>query len=345
MERGEFAGVHLVFVTNLDERNASYRFRIQKLVPHFEQAGLAVSVFHYRVRAEALFTVPFYLLLKRKAHMQQVVVFQRRETFALARVARAVGVTVLVDIDDGGNQNIDGTPLAESERRSLQSWMESVDGVIASCANLAEWIRPWNSNLHIVPTCVDADHYADLGERRQEPVTIGWVGGPSCQVVLETVDATLATLTRQTGAAFLVVGPDRPLLDPRLDFEFMTWDLSLEPSIYGRFHIGINPMPENERTRMKAGFKMLQYMAAGLPVVSSPVGVNKELIQHGENGFLATTPQEWEEYLRRLIHDPTLREKIGQSARDTVLQSYTLHHAACQWLRSLAQIQQSPILK
>jgi glycosyltransferase involved in cell wall biosynthesis len=90
------------------------------------------------------------------------------------------------------------------------------------------------------------------------------------------------------------------------------------------FDIGIMPLDRGPWTLGKAGFKLLLYMAAGLPVVASPVGFNRNLVQHGVNGFLADTAEEWEQYLSQLLNDPDLRRRMGQEGRRLVENEYSL---------------------
>jgi glycosyltransferase involved in cell wall biosynthesis len=96
---------------------------------------------------------------------------------------------------------------------------------------------------------------------------------------------------------------------------FHPWRASEETVVFSRFGIGIMPLPDTPYTRAKAGFKLLQYMAAGLPVVASPIGVNAELIFSSGAGLLATTPDEWEDALRTLAADSDLRRSLGAAGR------------------------------
>ena len=88
--------------------------------------------------------------------------------------------------------------------------------------------------------------------------------------------------------------------------------------------IGIMPLPDQTWARGKSGYKLIQYMACGLPVVASPVGGNSELVAHGETGFLATSPEEWRAALTRLLDDPELRKRIGAAGRERVVKEYSL---------------------
>lgn len=114
--------------------------------------------------------------------------------------------------------------------------------------------------------------------------------------------------------------------------------------MFSQFDIGIMPLPNNERAHMKAGFKLLQYMAAGLPVVASPFGINRNIIRHGWNGFLANTLDEWISCLEQLACDPELRFRMGQNGQKFVKENYRSEIAVSLW-RSVCDEQHSSIRK
>ena len=119
--------------------------------------------------------------------------------------------------------------------------------------------------------------------------------------------------------------------DPsQLDFgvEFRPWQLETEREELAQIGIGIAPLPDTAWERGKCGVKVLQYMACGLPVVASPVGVQQQFVQHGVTGFLAANEAEWTQRLRELIDKPDLREKMGAAARDVVTREYDVTRAA-----------------
>jgi glycosyltransferase involved in cell wall biosynthesis len=110
--------------------------------------------------------------------------------------------------------------------------------------------------------------------------------------------------------------------------EFRPWRLETEIQELQQVGIGIAPLPDTPWERGKCGVKLLQYMACGIPVVASAVGVHREIIRHGENGLLAESDTEWRESLNTLLHQPALREKLGCAGRRTVEQHYDIPVAA-----------------
>jgi len=120
--------------------------------------------------------------------------------------------------------------------------------------------------------------------------------------------------------------------------EYQPWSLEEEVKRVQQFDIGIMPMPDNSWTRGKCGFKALQYMSVGIPVVCSPVGMNHEIVVHGENGFLAEGTSQWYQSLRRLVEAPELRRLMGQRSRQTVEEKFSLECCAQRFEKILCEI-------
>jgi glycosyltransferase involved in cell wall biosynthesis len=118
------------------------------------------------------------------------------------------------------------------------------------------------------------------------------------------------------------------------------WTEAREASEIAGADIGISWMPDDEWSRGKCGLKVLQYMAAGLPVVANPVGVHSELVQHGETGFLVETAEEWEQAIGRMANEPMLRQRMGAAGRGRVEAEYTVTRGAQRWLEILSRLEE-----
>jgi len=106
------------------------------------------------------------------------------------------------------------------------------------------------------------------------------------------------------------------------------WDQKTEPEELRTYDIGIMPLPDDPWTRGKGGYKLLQYMAVGIPSVCSPVGTNTEIIREGINGFTADTEQAWIEKLSLLIENRYMRIEMGKRGREIAVSEYSFHHYA-----------------
>ncbi|MBI2505756.1 MAG: glycosyltransferase family 4 protein [Candidatus Latescibacteria bacterium] len=158
----------------------------------------------------------------------------------------------------------------------------------------------------------------------RDEVVLGWIGSATTLPYLELIRAPLARLGRRFPHVRLrVIGAASVELEG-LPVEARPWSLEGEVEELRSFDIGLMPVPDDPWTRGKGGYKLLQYMASGLPVVTSPVGINCQIVRDGETGFWARTSEEWEERLARLIADPALRRGMGQRGRAAMEAGYAL---------------------
>ena len=193
---------------------------------------------------------------------------------------------------------------------------------------LANYAGRFASRVSVIPTVVDTDRFrpgAQLTSNRDRKgvTTIVWVGLAYNFPYLELLAPVIRELQRTERVQFRVISSRPPAL-PGVNLDFRSWSLEGEVADLQGGHIGVMPLPDTEWARGKCGLKLLQYMALGLPAVASPIGVNQEIISDGENGFLASTQEEWHTALIRLCQDAELRVRIGQAARKTVEQEYSL---------------------
>jgi glycosyltransferase involved in cell wall biosynthesis len=142
---------------------------------------------------------------------------------------------------------------------------------------------------------------------------------------LQEIDLVLhKILHKYSNVEFVVIADKKPVFKYVSSLTFVQWNAESEIQDLLQFDIGIMPLPNDEWTKGKCGFKALQYMALELPAVASPVGVNLDIFDHGVNGYLCNTPSEWEYALRRLIEDPALRMQLGARGRKTVVERYSV---------------------
>jgi len=172
-----------------------------------------------------------------------------------------------------------------------------------------------------LPTVVDLDRYPASVPRRTDVFTVGWIGSPSTVGYLSAIARILAKFCAERRARLLVVGARQALLDG-IPVEFRGWSESTEVEDICDFDVGIMPLPDEPWERGKCGYKLIQYMACERPLLASPVGVNRQIVEQGENGFLAVTDQEWRSALENLYAAPELRTRLGKAGRQKVERSY-----------------------
>jgi len=178
----------------------------------------------------------------------------------------------------------------------------------------------------LLPTVVDATRYAVV-EKVNELVTIGWIGQPSTAKYLSQLVPELNGILAKHGARIVAIGPKAE------QFQFLPvvvkpWAEDSEVTEIQQFDIGIMPLSDSLWERGKCGYKLIQYMACGKPVVATPVGVNSIIVKQGVNGYLASTQQEWFEALDGLCADVALRKRMGEAGRVMMEQHYSLQIAA-----------------
>ena len=178
-----------------------------------------------------------------------------------------------------------------------------------------------------IPTVVDIDRYFVPVRNVNSRLTVGWIGTPATAKFLYHIAAALRAIVDVFGVRIVAVGANPQQLQG-LPVEVRPWLESTEVAEIQDFDIGVMPLPDEPYERGKCGYKLIQYMACGKPVVASPVGMNIEIVQHGENGFLATSIDEWVDALSRLIEDPQLRFRMGQAGRSMVESAYSLQMQA-----------------
>lgn len=180
-----------------------------------------------------------------------------------------------------------------------------------------------------VPTCVDPALFAvpDRTARPGAPV-LGWIGTAGNLAPLEALAPVLAHVQQRTGAVVRVVCDRAPSL-PGVAVDYVPWTLAGEVEAVLSFDVGLAPLVDGPMQRAKCGLKALQYMAAGLPVVASPVGVLSQMVEEGRSGHLATAPEEWQAALGGLATDPERRWALGRRSRERVERDWSFaRHAA-----------------
>ena len=189
--------------------------------------------------------------------------------------------------------------------------------------------RAGAQRVEVVPTVIDLERYplsAASSGAAMGPPTVGWVGQRSTSNFLKPLLPIFQELIDAEHAQVCAVGIDAKALG--FTMQSVPWSEQTEVADINTFDIGIMPLADEPFERGKCGYKLIQYMACGLPVIASPVGVNRDMVEEGVNGFLAETTAEWRHALDRLIADPALRQKMGQAGRAMVENRYCLQVSA-----------------
>jgi glycosyltransferase involved in cell wall biosynthesis len=270
------------------------------------------------------------VFLYREAHFTRLTVFER--------LFRWMGVKIILDFDDAI-----WLPVV-SEGNKMLSWLKNAqkidniirwsDLVIVGNSYLAAYAAQFNPQVAIIPTTLDTTVFYPenprfaqakaMYKKNNQAVVIGWTGSFSTIEHFEYGIPALLAIKKKYGESvcFKLIGDSR-YKNEALGIQGVAWHPDTELEELGEIDIGIMPLPDNEWTRGKCGFKGLTYMSLAIPAVLAPVGINKDIIRDGENGFLAATTEEWVAKLSLLIENEELRKKIGEAGKQTVWKFYS----------------------
>ena len=313
---------------------ASSRYRVLQYVPALQEAGFDVTV------------TPFPRKLGEQQRVYSdageydlVFIHRKRLSKYWIRKLRATAKKIVYDFDDAVMyRDTLSIENQESERRKrrFERTCRVADLVIAGSGYLASFARPLNANTAVLPTVVDLSRYAPRSwNDKPEKITLGWIGDTGSFAYLESQRPLFEAVGQAIPRLqFKIVSSRFPRFD-HLPVIARRWSADGEVADLQSFDIGIMPIQDDPWSKGKCGLKLLQYMAAGVPAVASPVGANLEILADGVQGFYAAGQKEWIERIGRLAGDARLREKMGKAAFQRVKEAYALQVAAPKFVELL----------
>jgi hypothetical protein len=249
---------------------------------------------------------------------------------SVERLLAGLGMRCVVDYDDAVFHDYDLSPnwlVRRALGRKIDVVMRRATLVIAGNDYLAARAQAAHAaSVETLPTVVDLDRY-HVAPASDSSLRIGWIGTPVTAPYLLSIEGALRELTGDGTTRVLAVGARAGSL-PRLSVEVRPWSEEGEVAEMQQFGVGIMPLADGPWEKGKCGYKLIQYMACGKPVVASPVGMNPQLVEHGVNGFLARTEAEWIQALRTLRDDPQMRHEMGKAGRALIERKFSLDVAA-----------------
>ncbi|MBX3413434.1 MAG: glycosyltransferase family 4 protein [Pirellulales bacterium] len=266
----------------------------------------------------------------REAASYDVVILQRKLLpLWQLRLLRKAARVLIYDFDDAlFHRDSYARKGPSSVTRLAHFWatIYAADAVIAGNAYLAEQASAYvvPERVHLLPTCVTPSLYSPARhERRGAAARLVWIGQHSTLPCLDHASEQLSAAAEQLpGLRLHVVSNRFPVIQgPRVVER--PWSAMTETAELAGCDIGISWLPDDPWSRGKCGLKVLQYMAAGLPVVANPLGMNREMVLEGQTGLLASTPREWAAAIARLANDPALRARLGAAGRRLVEEQYS----------------------
>ncbi|MEX2631581.1 MAG: glycosyltransferase [Tistlia sp.] len=339
------AGLPILALPRYGRLGASSRLRLYDFDPYLRDAGLAPR---YRPLLDDGYLRRFYGSGEKSAsglagrYLQRVAALLRPgetrlfwiekellpflpfiEEALLARSRRPV----VLDLDDAWMLRYEEHPRAAVRRllgHKFRALVRRADLIVAANRHLQDWAEGQGARATLlVPTVVDHQAYppADHGTA-DGALRLAWIGSPTTSQYLGPVLPLLAQLAERRPLTLVLIGAG-PVEQAGLAIERVAWSEAAEKSVLASCHLGIMPLSDGPWERGKSGFKLIQYMAAGLPVVASPVGANRDIVTP-DTGFLAADGEAWRLALERLLPDPRLRATMGAAGRRRVESDYSL---------------------
>lgn len=355
----------LFLVAHRPGRSPGQRFRFEQYLGFLQENGFSCHVsFLLNEKDDKIFyargkyLAKLILLLKsirmRLSDLKQArkydLVFLYREAHMLGfpyfeKQLKRMDIPMVVDFDDSiwlkdisdGNKNVSFLKKPSKTPHIIQM----MKACIVGNQYLHDYAKQYCEKVFIIPTTIDTSVFKPSGIEKlnEHTVCIGWTGSSTTIKHFSLAVPVLRKLKEKYGkkVCFRLISDTRynGLLE---DLEFVRWRKETEVEDLDKIDIGIMPLPDDPWSRGKCGFKGLQYMSLGKPAVMSPVGVNTEIIDHGENGFLANSQQEWEQILSNLIENEQLRRDIGRKGQETVQTFYSFNAMKQRYLEIFRQL-------
>jgi glycosyltransferase involved in cell wall biosynthesis len=337
----------LILCLHRPNRSPSQRFRFEEFLPYLEQNGYEFD-FSYLLseKDDKIFYRPGHAWQKAGIVIKSTwkrwvesltarkydLVYVQREAFMLGtsyfEKAISKKTPLIFDFDDSvwmqnvseANKKLNFLKDASKTSKLIQCATK----VFAGNEYLADYARQYNKDVVIVPTTIDTDIYKRTEVPATGKICIGWSGSFSTIQHFSLAIPALKRIKEKYGDKvwFKIIG-DGNYYCEELQTAGLPWIAATEIEDLSAIDIGIMPLPDDEWAKGKCGLKGLQYMALSVPTLMSPVGVNKDIIQQGVNGFLPATEDEWVKYISLLVEDASLRKQVGDAGRKTVVEKYS----------------------
>jgi glycosyltransferase involved in cell wall biosynthesis len=338
--------LRVLALTRYDRLGASSRIRFLQYLPYLSDAQITVtaspffpsSYTHALQDGRRLVTpIPGYYLkriFRMVTYRTPDIIWVEKELFPwvplwLERFFIHSKVPLVVDYDDAVFHRYDNHKnfLIKSLLAEKHPWlMKRASLVIVGSSYIEEFAKNNGARaVTLLPSVVALSQYRLKRQSVSVPnlrvPCVGWIGQASTAAFLKPLVRLLNRFQQEGLLQFKTIGIDPSVHD--LPFNGAPWSEETEVDLISELDIGIMPLSDGPFERGKCGYKLIQYMACGLPVVASPVGENKKIVDHGINGFLADTEAEWSQALLNLIGNPSLRARMGRAGRQKVEQHYS----------------------
>lgn len=351
--------IDALFLTRYGRKGASTRYRFLQYFPHLREDSISCT--YEPLLGDQYLTEMYkeanrnrWLVLKgyvdRVRDLLQIqnydviVIEKELLPYAPALFERLLGrldTPYIVDYDDAIFHNYDQSEnpvVRHLLGQKIDVVMNRADAVVTGNEYLASRAREAGaSRVEIIPTVIDLVKYPHIPPDDKDPFTIGWIGSPTTAQYVEEITPALREVCDRRDARVVLVGSGTVEI-PGVPVETKEWSEETEVEHLRKFDVGIMPLEDTPWERGKCGFKLIQYMACGKPVVASPVGVNLEIIEQGYNGFCAETGGDWSQSLLKITDNIESAKLMGTRGRKRVEEKFCLNKTSSKWVALLQQL-------
>jgi len=305
---------------------AASRYRVLQYIPYLKSHGVETTVSLYPRGIKG--NIQFFRGLP-----QYDIVFLQRKRFNQPRLRwlRRRAKRIVYDFDDSVmyRNSKAKDPVSQTRKRRFTQMIKASDFVIAGNEFLRDQVLPVRPNVEVIPTPIDQERYqAKDYSAPKDRVTIGWIGDHGSIHYLEKMRSIFDRIGERYSHCELKIVCDIFFDCEKINVVKKLWKSEEEVEDLQSFDIGLMPLVDDPWSWGKCGLKIVQYQGVGLPVVCTPVGVNRDLVEDGVNGFWARTPEDWEDKISTLTEAPLLRQRMGEEGKRRVLERYTIQSCA-----------------
>ncbi len=335
----------ILFFLRYSSEQASSRIRGFNVAQEFSRNGETCEIIYGEERKkylDAILKLPFYdiIFIQKKYAYKDIL---------LNKIARFARKKTLFDLDDAPG----GVILSSDAEKRAAEIMKDSSAVIVGSHKLRDFAKQFNKEVFLIPSAIDLDYYKlTIKKKGDSRIVLGWSGnGIVYKNDLLTLLPPLKKIGKKHAIKFIIIGAlgQKEIYEnfsaaKEMEVEIIDWINSGDnpaavPSLISQFDVGLYPLLSNEYNEYKCGLKGLEYMAAKVPLVASPVSETKYIVEDGEDGFFASTEEEWEEKICCLIENRELREKMGEAGRKKVENSYSLKVCANELMKVFEKIE------
>jgi glycosyltransferase involved in cell wall biosynthesis len=354
--------MRVLLLSRYGRRGASSRLRYYQYLPFLREIGIEVvpapffnaayleSIVNAKKKNQAFsilfsYGLRFWNLLRHRSIdliWIEYEVFPWLPLFIEKRLLKS-DIPIVVDYDDAIFHKYD---LSNNHfvrmllGKKIAKIMRHARTVVAGNQYLGEYaLSAGSKDVVYLPTVIDLNRYPFHEPFNDEFFKVGWIGSPTTSKYLNLVQPVMEKLNEDGNVRIIIIGGGDFYMDG-IPNRRHRWSERTEAAAISEFDVGIMPLPDNPWERGKCGYKLIQYMACGKPVVASPVGVNREIVEHGVNGFLAKSKEEWLMALTILRDHPDLRAKMGKAGRKKVEKKYSLQTTAPELISIFKKLQE-----